>query len=179
MNTRCRYFAGVFASVFLICALKTTPTEAQTALAVAYKLEPGVVYGQGVVTKNGKPESRDLWMDIYRPAAKSPAPRPAVILTFGGAFHRGSPRLTFQSGGAQDTSMGNYCRRFAERGYTCFAIDYRLAPKHKFPAQIEDCRAAVRWIRTNGKKYKADATRLGAIGYSAGGHLVSMRNNLK
>ncbi|WP_145975767.1 alpha/beta hydrolase [Ruegeria atlantica] len=65
-------------------------------------------------------------MDVYYPTEMASAPRPAVILTFGGAFHRGSPRLTFQSGGAQDTSMGNYCRRFAARGYTCFAIDYRL-----------------------------------------------------
>ncbi|MDA7949123.1 MAG: hypothetical protein MPJ78_16800 [Hyphomicrobiaceae bacterium] len=120
---RTRTLIGVIA---LVMELTTTPVSAQEAPAVTYNLEAGVVYGKGVVTKNGKPVSRDLWMDIYNPAAKSTAPRPAVILTFGGAFHRGSPRLTFQSGGAQDTSMGNYCRRFAARGYTCFAIDYRL-----------------------------------------------------
>ena len=68
-------------------------------------------------------------MDIYEPVANSPKPRPAIILSFGGAFHRGNPRLTIHSGGAQDTSMGNYCRRFAARGYTCFAIEYRLTPE--------------------------------------------------
>ena len=67
-----------------------------------------------------------------------------------------------------------YARSLAKRGYVCFAINYRLAPKHKSPAQTEDCRDAVRWIRQNGEKYKADPERIGAMGYSAGGHLVSM-----
>ncbi|NOC46455.1 alpha/beta hydrolase [Ruegeria sp. HKCCD7559] len=102
------------------------PLLAQEAPAETYTLEADVIYGAGLVTKDGTQVSRDLWMDIYYPAENATEPRPAVILTFGGAFHRGSPRLTFQSGGAQDTSMGNYCRRFAARGYTCFAIDYRL-----------------------------------------------------
>ena len=121
--------AGGLAIAVLSGALFAIPVAAQEPPAVTYRLEAGVVYGQGVVTQNGQPVSRDLWMDIYQPVTMSSSPRPAVILTFGGAFHRGSPRLTFQSGGAQDTSMGNYCRRFAARGYTCFAIEYRLTPE--------------------------------------------------
>jgi acetyl esterase/lipase len=54
------------------------------------------------------------------------------------------------------------------------SINYRLAPKHKFPAQIEDCREALLWIRKNAKQHKIDPTRLGAWGYSAGGHLVAL-----
>lgn len=123
-------FRGVtdvgLALAFLSPLFSAFPVAAQEAPAVAYELEADVVYGSSVVTENGKQVSRDLWMDIYHPAERSSELRPAVILTFGGAFHRGSPRLTFQSGGAQDTSMGNYCRRFAARGYTCFAIEYRL-----------------------------------------------------
>ena len=49
-----------------------------------------------------------------------------------------------------------------------------MAPRHKFPAQIEDCRAAVKWIRENAATYNVDPSRLGAIGYSAGGHLVAL-----
>lgn len=93
---------------------------------LTYNFTPKVIYGKGVITKDGKQISRNLWMDVYRPAKEGKRARPAVIMTFGGAFHRGNPRNTFEVDGAQDTSMGNYCRRFAERGYVCFAIDYRL-----------------------------------------------------
>lgn len=126
-------FAAV-AALFLSQVLIAAPLGAQPATPVTYSLEAGVVYGQGVVTKDGKAVSRDLWMDVYHPTEAVATPRPALILTFGGAFHRGSPRLTIQSGGAQDTSMGDYCRRFAARGYTCFAIDYRLTPEGPVPS---------------------------------------------
>ncbi len=129
-----KFNLGALAVVFLSNVLAAAPLVAQEAAPVTYSLEAGVVYGQGVVTKEGKEVSRDLWMDIYHPTEATSTPRPAVILTFGGAFHRGSPRLTFQSGGAQDTSMGNYCRRFAARGYTCFAIEYRLTPEGPVPS---------------------------------------------
>ncbi len=129
MTDRCRLRAGPLAFAFLLSAYLTAPAAAQEQPAVGYKLTPGVVYGEGVVTREGNPVSRDLWMDVYQPVARSATPRPAIVLTFGGAFHRGSPRLTIHSGGAQDTSMGNYCRRFAARGYACFAIDYRLTPE--------------------------------------------------
>lgn len=124
-----RFNIAALAIACLACNLVSGPLAAQEAPAITYRLEAGVVYGKGVVTREGKRVSRDLWMDIYHPNEPTSEPRPAVILTFGGAFHRGSPRLTFQSGGAQDTSMGNYCRRFAARGYRCFAIEYRLTPE--------------------------------------------------
>jgi acetyl esterase/lipase len=62
----------------------------------------------------------------------------------------------------------------ADHGYTTVAIDYRLAPEHKFPAQLDDCRTAVRWMRSIAKNYKIDAERIGAYGYSAGGHLAAL-----
>ena len=65
-------------------------------------------------------------------------------------------------------------RALAGRGYAAFAVNYRLAPAHRFPAQIEDCRSAVRWMLANAKRFKVDADRLGAIGYSAGGQLVAL-----
>ncbi len=130
-----KFNCSALAVVLLSQVLIAAPLDAQEAAPVTYSLEADVVYGQGVVTKEGKEISRDLWMDVYHPTKGTDTPpRPALILTFGGAFHRGSPRLTFQSGGAQDTSMGNYCRRFAARGYTCFAIDYRLTPEGPVPS---------------------------------------------
>jgi triacylglycerol lipase len=54
------------------------------------------------------------------------------------------------------------------------SIEYRLAPQHKFPAQIDDCRTALLWIRENAKRFRIDPTRIAGFGYSAGGHLVCL-----
>jgi triacylglycerol lipase len=54
------------------------------------------------------------------------------------------------------------------------SIDYRLAPAHKFPAQLDDCRDAVRFMRREAARYKIDPNRIAGCGYSAGGHLVCL-----
>src|SRR3546814_19851764 len=71
-----------------------------------------------------RPRERDLLVDVYRPVAggKPLANRPAVIMAFGGAFHRGDKgEEHFTEDGAQDSSMADYCRRFARDGYACFS----------------------------------------------------------
>jgi len=123
----------LFLMVLIIsaCTEETSPkpqeTSAKTQTMIGYKITPNVTYGQGDVVRDGETFSRDLWMDVYEPVEKAEEPRPAVIMTFGGSFHRGGPRFTFEVDGAQDTSMGDYCRKLASLGYVCFAIDYRLA----------------------------------------------------
>ena len=104
---------------------------------------------------------RELLLDAFVPKANGSFP--AVLVVHGGAWKMGNRR-----------QLHAYAQELTKRGAVCFAIDYRLAPKHKFPAQIDDCRSAVRWIRQHADDYKVDPTRLGAIGYSAGGHLVSL-----
>ena len=106
-------------------------------------------------------DDESLKLDVYIPEGEGPFP--AVVVVHGGAWRFGSKG-----------QLAMYARDLAKRGYVSFAINYRLAPKHKSPAQTEDCRDAVRWVRQNGHKYKADPKRIGAMGYSAGGHLVSM-----
>jgi acetyl esterase/lipase len=64
--------------------------------------------------------------------------------------------------------------RQASRGYAVASIDYRLAPQYTWPAQIEDCKAAVRWLRANAERYHLDPERIGVFGTSAGGHLAAM-----
>jgi acetyl esterase/lipase len=59
----------------------------------------------------------------------------------------------------------------ARRGYVAATVRYRLVPSACFPAQIEDCKAAVRWLRANARKYHINPDRIGAIGPLAGGHL--------
>jgi acetyl esterase/lipase len=68
----------------------------------------------------------------------------------------------------------NSCRDLALAGFTCFSIDYRLAPDHPYPAAVQDALAAVQWVRDHAGEYKVDPTRLGAIGSSAGAHLAAM-----
>jgi acetyl esterase/lipase len=62
----------------------------------------------------------------------------------------------------------------ARRGYVAIAPDYRLAPAHRFPACIEDCKCAVRWLRASAGKYRVDTARIGAVGLMAGGHLACL-----
>ncbi len=102
-----------------------------------------------------------LLLDVYRPKLKGPLP--AVMVVHGGAWRTGSKQ-----------QLAKYARDLAARGMVTFAINYRLSPKHKFPAQIDDCRAALKWIREHTKEYHVDGKRIGAIGYSAGGHLVAL-----
>jgi len=64
--------------------------------------------------------------------------------------------------------------RFVHKGYAVASINYRLSQHAIFPAQIEDCKAAVRWLRANADKYGLDPKRIGVWGSSAGGHLVAL-----
>jgi acetyl esterase/lipase len=60
------------------------------------------------------------------------------------------------------------------RGYAVASINYRYSQQAVFPAQIEDCKAAIRWLRANAAKYHIDPDRVGVWGASAGGHLVAL-----
>lgn len=141
---------NVVAALAASCLLSTMASaDAQSA----FEIDRNIVYS--------KVGDTELKLDAYVPNRKGP--HPAVLVVHGGAWRSGNK-----------LQLAGYARNLAERGFAAFAIDYRLAPKHKWPAQIEDCRAAVRWIRANAKKYNVDPFRLGAVGYSAGGHLVSL-----
>jgi acetyl esterase/lipase len=70
--------------------------------------------------------------------------------------------------------MASIGERLAQRGYVGVSIDYRLAPEYRFPAQLYDCQAALRWMRANAEHLHLDPLRIAGFGYSAGGHLVGM-----
>lgn len=107
--------------------------EAELPREYDVQLSRNVVYGRAPIdASKDRPRQRDLLVDVYRPVAdgKPLANRPAVIMAFGGAFHRGDKgEERFTEDGAQDSSMADYCRRFARDGYACFSIDYRLTPE--------------------------------------------------
>jgi acetyl esterase/lipase len=101
-------------------------------------------------------------LDLLKPKNQT-GPLPAVLFIHGGGFRRG----TRQSYLAQAAKL-------AERGYVTATMSYRLAPRHQFPAAVEDAKAAVRFLRANALRYGIDTDRIGAWGGSAGGHLVLM-----
>jgi triacylglycerol lipase len=108
-----------------------------------------------------EPGGEPLKADVYLPQGGETSP--AVLVVHGGAWTIGNKG-----------HLGFAARQFAEEGFCAVAINYRLAPKHKFPAQLEDCRAAVSWMRANAERYRIDPARIAGFGYSAGGHLVAL-----
>jgi len=108
------------------------------------------------VTKNA--HERQV-LDLYLPAEGDNLP--LIIWVHGGGWQNGS----------KDRPTG---LPFLRDGYALASINYRLSGHALFPAQIEDCKVAVRWLRANARKYRIDPNRFGAWGASAGGHLVAM-----
>lgn len=113
---------------------------------------------------------RTLEMDIYRPKG-SWGQLPAVVCIHGGGWAKGNR-----------ANHGTIAKALAARGYVAATISYRLSGEAQFPAQIQDCKAAVRFLRANARKYGIDPRNIGAIGLSAGGHLTALlatANNVK
>lgn len=104
-------------------------------------------------------------LDLYLPTARrSDAPLPVIAFIHGGAWRGGEKR-----GG------GRWVHPHVGSGeYAGVSIGYRLSQHAKWPAQIHDCKAAIRWIRAHANEYNLDPDKIGVIGTSAGGHLVAM-----
>jgi len=99
-------------------------------------------------------------LDLYLPA-KTDRPLSVIVWIHGGAWLAGSKE-------------GCPAISFVAKGYTVASINYRLSQHAVFPAQMEDCKAAVRWLRANAEKYHLDPKHVGVWGASAGGHLVAL-----
>lgn len=129
-------------------------TEKPSSAAPSVDFLPDLVYGRA--------GGEDLKLDLARPK-DGKGPFPAVVCIHGGGWAHGSRKM-----------YGGLIRQLARAGYVGATVDYRLAPKHLFPACVEDVKCAVRWLRANAEKYAIDPDRVGAWGDSAGGHLVGM-----
>jgi len=109
-----------------------------------------------------KPGETELKLDIAWPS-EGDGPFPAVLVIHGGAWRTG-----------KKDHMRGILTEFASRGYVAVSPQYRFCPQDKFPAQVHDVKAAVRWIKSHTKEYKVDPGHVGAIGFSAGAHLALM-----
>lgn len=104
-----------------------------------------------------------LQADLYLPDDKDKAPYPVLLLIHGGAWHKGDRK-----------SMAKAGELLASRGFAALAIDYRLAPRFRYPAPVEDAQEALRWLRANAARHRLDMAKVGAWGYSAGAHLAAL-----
>lgn len=114
------------------------------------------------------PEGIELACDVYSPLKVGEEKFPAVLVIHGGAWSSGN-KMT----------MGGYASKLAQIGIVAVAINYRHAPTHKFPAQVDDVRDALVWMNDNAINYAIDTSRIGLFGYSAGAHLACMMATLK
>lgn len=105
------------------------------------------------------PDGHDLKLDVFLP--KEVENPPLVVFVHGGGWMKGSYKN---------------CRTpwLKDEGFALASISYRLSDVARFPAQVHDCKAAIRWLRAHADVYGYDATRIGVAGTSAGGHLALM-----
>jgi len=138
--------------IALTLLLLTRPAAADDT---KYEVEvrKNVEYGTGGGEK--------LLLDLALPKGVT-KPVPALIFLHGGGW----------AAGAKDKfALSRYLEPFAATGYVVASVEYRFAPKHIFPAQIEDAKCAVRYLRAHATELALDPKRIGAMGDSAGGHL--------
>lgn len=132
------------------------------ARAAAPEVEPVEVTADIDYAGAGNARQR---LDLYLPRSRSgSAPLPVIVFVHGGGWVGGSKaagRLIVQP----PVVTGNYAG---------VSIGYRLAGEARWPAQIHDCKAAIRWIRANAARHGLDPDRIGVIGTSAGGTLATL-----
>jgi acetyl esterase/lipase len=103
---------------------------------------------------------KSLQLDLYLPE-KPEGRLPVIVCVHGGGWMAGSRKDAALIG-------------FVFRGYAVASVEYRLSQEAIFPAQIYDCKAAIRWLRAHADQYGLDVNHFGAWGHSAGGHLVAL-----
>lgn len=102
-------------------------------------------------------------MDIYTPRGQLQNPMPVVAVIHGGGWI-----------GGDKTEQTYFCAKLARNGYIVCAINYRLAPRHQFPAAVEDCAAALAWARANIASYHGNPSQIFLAGSSAGAYLAAL-----
>ncbi len=146
-----RFFHQITITIMFI-SMSSIGALAQTANGIS--IQRDIVYGHagGV----------DLKCNMARPA-KGEGPFPAILFFHGGGWQAGNK------------SDGNHwIRMFADSGYVGVTVEYRFAPAFKWPAQVEDAKAAIRYLRANAVALNIDSNRIGVMGESAGAYLALM-----
>ena len=130
---------------------------------------PDGVTGLADVVYSVIPGYRPLIVDVYLPATAPQQVHPLVLYIHGGGWVGGHTR---HSGALAD--FPGVLARLASEGFVVASLEYRLAREAAFPAQLQDARAALRFLRANAARFGIDGTRVGVWGGSAGGHLAAL-----
>ena len=128
-------------------------------LAQSLKLPLGVTLERDIPYINDGDEAQKL--DLYLPETPMEKPLPLIVHIHGGGWRGGSKFPCPFSG-------------MVRKGYAVASVEYRFSQKAIFPAQIQDCQSAIRWLRAHAKRYNFDTDHLGVVGSSAGGHLSAL-----
>ncbi|MFT3685537.1 MAG: basic secretory protein-like protein [Phycisphaerales bacterium] len=144
-----------YRSSFVVALLAVMGVAPSWTLAAEPKSERDVTYA----TRQGKDFPVDLKLNIVTPDGGGDK-RPCVVCIHGGGWAAGNRN-----------QLDDMTRQLAAQGFVAATISYRFAPADRFPAQINDCADAVRFLRINAAKYGIDPDRIGAVGFSAGAHL--------
>lgn len=143
-----------FAAIVLLTSpIKVHADEKQPQLPPGVRMERDLSY-----IEHGDEAQK---LDLYLPKDAPAKPLPLIVHIHGGGWMGGS----------------KYPCAFANmvlKGYVVASVEYRFSQKAKFPAQIQDCQAAIRWLRLKSKDYHIDPEKVGVIGGSAGGHLSAL-----
>lgn len=150
------------------------PVDAKPVLEDRYPVHvtqwPGGVTSLADVTYSTIPGYRPLIVDIYMPPkGAKPTPKPLVLFIHGGGWVSGHTR---HSGALSNFPAA--LARLAGEGFVVASLEYRLAAEAPFPAQVQDARAALRFLKANAPRYGIDPSRTGIWGGSAGGHLSAL-----
>src|SRR6186997_2270593 len=143
----------LFAALLMPCVVPAQPAESN------------VIFG----TVSGLA----LLLDVYKPAAPNGY---GIVVIPGSGWHTALPynaNLLKQSG-----EFRSYMEQLLAAGYTAFVVTHRAAPRFHFPDAVDDVQRAVRYVRQNAARYGIAKDRIGALGASSGGHLVSMLGTL-
>ncbi len=156
-RSACRQDARLLLSTLAVSALAGCATTAPK--------QPGVITLRDIPYAHAS--GHDLLLDLYVPAAGIPdghGPRPVIVFFHGGGWRVGSKAEVEKKA----------VLLVGETGYAVASVNYRLSQDARWPAPIIDGKSAVRWVRANARRYNIDPHRVGAMGFSAGGHIAAM-----
>ena len=148
-------------SILLLASLCATLILTHTACAEnkAVQLPAGIKMEKDIAYIEGGDEAQKL--DIYMPEQAPEKSLPLIVHIHGGGWRAGSKFPCPVAG-------------MVLKGYVVASVEYRFSQKAIFPAQIQDCQTAIRWLRAHAGQYHLDPARVGVIGGSAGGHLSAL-----
>ncbi len=161
MSRRASPLIGLLLLGAIACIMPSASIVAQEAPQVPEGIDyqPDLEYGRGGETP--------LFLDLARPAKAANA-LPCIVVIHGGAWRGGNKK------GHTDLIF-----TLAKAGYIATTVQYRFCPDQKFPAQIEDVKCAVRYLRAHAQTHSIDAEHMGAVGVSAGAHLSMLLGTMQ